>query len=851
MPTQEETVVTESSPSSDPPITIGLAVSSSKSSKYAVRWALKNFGTRKRTRFMLIHVRQKVTLVPTPMGNYVPVDQVRDDIASAYEKEVECEAQNMLLMYRNMCDGKVEAEVLVVKGDDVAETISGVVLACQIHKLFVGVSSQGNFIRKSKGTRTSSRICKCVPSFCMVYAISKGGLSMVYSPGSESDNSSKILQVNESSNSELSSDKSSVSDITPSAISRSNSLGGNLDSLPSAHHNWPHSLQEHLSGSTSTSTVDAQSISPCTDGSSNLRISEKSPTVSRALQELMLSEDEASTPCASGQISASTNLPVSGKALTIKSSLQGLMLSEDKASTPCASGQISGSSNLPITDKAPTVSNALQELMLSEDKDNVNFELEKLRIKLGHMKGVCKLVQDESTSASQQMIDLVERRAQEEARLLEVHYRINTTIEAAQKEREQRYAVEAQARHVRDLAKEEALKKQNLQLRASREADNMQKLEKLLESGGKSYIIFTWEEIESATSSFSEALKIGSGANGTVYKGKIHQKTVAIKVLKSDDSRITKHFEQELEILGKTRHRHLLLLLGACLDRACLVYEYMENGSLEDRLQCKGGTAPLPWYHRFRIAWEISLALVYLHSSKPKPIIHRDLKPANILLDSNFTSKIGDAGLATLLPLRDASSTHTIQKATDLVGTLFYMDPEYQRTGQVSAKSDVYALGMVFLQLLTANSPMGLADTVERAVEEDRLIDILDQHAGKWPVREAHELTQLGLRCLEMRSKDRPDLKSKVLVVLERLNNMASTACDSVQAVPVAPPSHFICPILKNLKYAMVYLIYKIKKNSRALFGCTQIYPDPYGLGGIELLGSFPPQTLLNHVDWG
>lgn len=216
MATQEETMVTESSPSSDSSITIGLAVSSSKSSKYAVNWALKNFGTRQRIRFMLIHVRQKVTLVPTPMGNYVPVDQVRDDIASAYEKEVECEAQNMLLMYKNMCDGKVEAEVLVVKGDDVAETISDVVLACQIHKLFVGVSSHSNFIRKFKGTRMFSRICKCVPSFCMVYAISKGGLSMVYSLGSESDNSSKILQVNESYNSELYSDKSSVSDPTRS-----------------------------------------------------------------------------------------------------------------------------------------------------------------------------------------------------------------------------------------------------------------------------------------------------------------------------------------------------------------------------------------------------------------------------------------------------------------------------------------------------------------------------------------------------------------------------------------------------------------------------------------------------------
>jgi hypothetical protein len=66
MATQEETMVTESSPSSDSSITIGLAVSSSKSSKYAVNWALKNFGTRQRIRFMLIHVRQKVTLVPTP-----------------------------------------------------------------------------------------------------------------------------------------------------------------------------------------------------------------------------------------------------------------------------------------------------------------------------------------------------------------------------------------------------------------------------------------------------------------------------------------------------------------------------------------------------------------------------------------------------------------------------------------------------------------------------------------------------------------------------------------------------------------------------------------------------------------
>ncbi|KAK3157141.1 hypothetical protein QOZ80_2AG0116730 [Eleusine coracana subsp. coracana] len=437
--------------------------------------------------------------------------------------------------------------------------------------------------------------------------------------------------------------------------------------------------------------------------------------------------------------------------------------------------------------------------MLLEDKDDVNTELEKLRLKLGHIKGVYKLVHDDSTSAAQQISELTERRAGEEARLMEVHSRINNAIEEARQVREQRQALEEQAKHLRDLAKQEALKKKNLQLRTAREAASLRDLEKLLEWGSKSHSTFTWEDMESATSSFSEALKIGSGSVGTVYKGNIHQTTVAIKVLNANDRHVSKHFKQELEVLGKIRHQHLLLLLGACLDRPCLVYEYMENGSLEDRLQCKGGTSPLPWYHRFRIAFEVALALVFLHRSKPKPIIHRDLKPANILLDQNFTSKIGDAGLATLLPSRDVSSTRTIYKDTDLVGTLFYMDPEYQRTGQVSSKSNTYALGMVLLQLLTAKPPVGLADIVERAVEEDRLVDILDQRAGMWPVQEAHDLARLALSCLEMRSRDRPDLEGNVLIELERLNNIVSTTFDQVQPLPTQPPNHFICPILKRV----------------------------------------------------
>jgi serine/threonine protein kinase len=252
----------------------------------------------------------------------------------------------------------------------------------------------------------------------------------------------------------------------------------------------------------------------------------------------------------------------------------------------------------------------------------------------------------------------------------------------------------------------------------------------------------------------------------------------------------------QLEVLGKIRHPHLLMMLGACPEHGCLVYEYMENGSLDDMLQCRKNTSPLAWFDRFRIAWEVAAALMFLHSSKPEPIIHRDLKPANILLDSNLVSKIGDVGLSTLLPSM-GQYLSTMIKNTAPVGTFCYIDPEYQRTGVLSMKSDVYALGIVLLQLLTARSPMGLAHVVETALEDGCFVDILDATAGQWPLNEAQELAILALRCSEMRRKDRPDLNDHVLPTLERLKDVAAKAREDAFQGHTAPPSHFICPILQ------------------------------------------------------
>ena len=226
----------------------------------------------------------------------------------------------------------------------------------------------------------------------------------------------------------------------------------------------------------------------------------------------------------------------------------------------------------------------------------------------------------------------------------------------------------------------------------------------------------------------------------------------------------------------------------------------MENGSLEDRIFQVNNSQPLPWFVRFRIAWEVASALVFLHKSKPTPIIHRDLKPANILLDRNFVSKVGDVGLSTMIQTDLLSTKFTMYKQTSPVGTLCYIDPEYQRTGMLSPKSDVYALGMIILQLLTAQPAIALTYTVEIAMEnndDDELIQILDKKAGGWPMEETRKLAALALHCTEIRAKDRPDLEKQILPVLENLKKVAEKARKTIASAPKQPPSHFICPLLK------------------------------------------------------
>lgn len=283
----------------------------------------------------------------------------------------------------------------------------------------------------------------------------------------------------------------------------------------------------------------------------------------------------------------------------------------------------------------------------------------------------------------------------------------------------------------------------------------------------------TLSDIKAATCKFSDSLKVQPRGLGCVYKGEIMNRSVMIYKLHSCIIQSSMQFQQEVHLISKVRHPHLVTLIGACPDALCLVYEYVPNGSLHDRLWSKCGIPQLPWKIRARIVAEISSALFFLHSCKPQMIVHGDLKLENILLDANLHCKIADCGISQLF-MEDAKDA----------------DPEYRRSKPLTPKSDIYSFGIVILQLLTGKQAAGLPSEVRRAMSSGKLWSLLDPTAGEWPLEVARRLAELGLKCSEAAS---PELLTPETVRdLEQLHLMR----DNRQV-----PSFFLCPILKEVMH--------------------------------------------------
>lgn len=277
------------------------------------------------------------------------------------------------------------------------------------------------------------------------------------------------------------------------------------------------------------------------------------------------------------------------------------------------------------------------------------------------------------------------------------------------------------------------------------------------------FLKFSYEELEQATCRFENSLKIGEGGFGCVYRGYIRHTKVAIKVLNPESLQNQSDFLQEVDNLSRLRHPNLLTLMGACPESLTLVYEFLSNGSLEDRLSCKDGTPPLSWKSRTRISAEICSSLIFLHSNKPSAVIHGDLRPANVLLDVNLVSKLSDFSISRFL----IQSTASLYNWSDSKGISVYVDPEFFSTGELRAHSDVYSFGIILLRLVTGLPALGIVKQVQEALEKGKLQEIIDISAGDWPYNEAHLIATLGLKCCEMKRRNRPDLVRDVLTILE------------------------------------------------------------------------------------
>ncbi|KAL6911795.1 hypothetical protein ACP4OV_000600 [Aristida adscensionis] len=316
---------------------------------------------------------------------------------------------------------------------------------------------------------------------------------------------------------------------------------------------------------------------------------------------------------------------------------------------------------------------------------------------------------------------------------------------------------------------------------------------------------FSLVEMQKATNGFDVAFKISEDRFANVYKGFVRNTSVAIKLLHPQILKGQDNFHKEVAVLAGVRHPNLITLIGACPEVFALVYEFLPNGSLEDQLLRKKNTPPLTWKARVRIIGEICSALAFIHSRKPNPIVHGDLNLGNILLDANFTSKLGDLGIYQLLKKSNIATTNLHHHCTkNHKGTLSYMDRgEFLSTMELMLWPDVHSFGIIVLCLLTGRSADWIVNIVQEAMEKRQLHSIMDASAGDWPFVQAQQLANLGLRCTNLRRRRLPDLAGEVWEMIEPLMKAASLVPGPSPFLSPSDdaytPSHFICPIFQEV----------------------------------------------------
>ncbi|CAM0152404.1 unnamed protein product [Urochloa decumbens] len=283
-------------------------------------------------------------------------------------------------------------------------------------------------------------------------------------------------------------------------------------------------------------------------------------------------------------------------------------------------------------------------------------------------------------------------------------------------------------------------------------------------------LAFTADDLLCATAEI-----MGKSTYGTVYKATLEDGSlVAVKRLREKITKGHKDFEAEAAVLGRIRHPNLLALRAYYLGpkgEKLLVFDYMPKGSLSSFLHARAPNTPVDWATRMTIAKGTARGLAYLHDDMS--IVHGNLTASNVLLDEQCNPKISDFGLSRLMTT--AANSNVLAAA----GALGYRAPELSKLKKANAKTDVYSLGVIILELLTGKSPaestngMDLPQWVASIVKEEWTSEVFDlelmRDAAAGPVGdELMDTLKLALHCVDPAPSVRPEAR-EVMKQLEQI----------------------------------------------------------------------------------
>ncbi|XP_064955312.1 U-box domain-containing protein 33-like [Musa acuminata AAA Group] len=773
-------------------------------------WVLQN--TAEERKITVVHVHRTAQKVPTALG-WFPANQLEEQEVAAY-RNIEREKMHKCVdEYLNMCASvKVQkAEKLVIERDDVGKGLVELIALHGITKLVMGAAEDRYYSRRMKApkSKTALAVQEHADPSCKIWYICKGNLictrdasldgpiitqSPTGTPNSISSQSemqrSRLLLY------EAQGKRVNVSSLTPMMQDLFSQRSRSTNFTPCPELTMSASPAEGLVESSISGSIEGSVIDPWDDISRGSEFAE-----------------------ASGRM---TSLPVKPQDVDKEDGSLVLPSGEDLFRFPQHDLQDRGVDEVmhkrlqaALSEAKDSKREAYEELFKRQKAEkNFNNSMQKV--------GVIEILYTREVKLRKEIEETLEK---EKVELLTLKQQRDEIHEELQKARQKMEELQPQISDSEQTLKDargklseaynhlDSIRQVHEVICQERDDDAVRENEKLHQKKGDARICthraetfseFSLLELVQATENFHESSKIGEGGYGCVYKGFLRHTTVAIKRLDPRGMQGKTEFQREMDTLSNLRHPNLVTLIGACPEALALVYEFLPNGNLEDRLTCMDNTPSLTWQTRIRIAVEICSALVFLHSCKPPNIVHGDLKPANILLDENFVSKLGDFGIWRLL-IQSINSTILYHCTRQPKGTFAYMDPELLTSREITAKSDVYSFGVILLRLLTGRPALGISRVVQEALDMKCLDKIFDASAGDWPYVQAEKLAKLGLKCCEMNTRNRPDAKEawRTLEPLMKSVSFVRLSTSSIRLVPEVSsssiPSYFICPIFKEI----------------------------------------------------